>query len=73
MDTETVLKIIAMLEHEAEKIYWTEMKSNDDDLFPHSYHESVGAFMALSRFAEHLQEYIESQVNQVENEMNRGE
>ena len=76
MNTETVLKIIAMLEREAERIYWTDMKEsslNPDPVFPNAYYEHVGAMKALSDFADHLQEYIESQVDQVENEMNRGE
>jgi hypothetical protein len=74
MDTETVLKIIEMLivkitalnahmyEHDKAKY------KQDEDYFLTLAERNV-----LEDFRNHLQEYIESQVNQVENEMNRGE
>jgi hypothetical protein len=66
MDTETVLKTIAMLNHRIQ------MFENITSSMPNSpYH--MGILKAYSDFREHLQSYIESQVNQVENEMNRGE
>lgn len=71
MDTDTVLKIIAMLEREAERIYWTDMKTSllgPDPAFPNAYHEHVGAFKALAEFADHLQKYIDAQLNALESQ-----
>lgn len=61
MDTGTVLKIIEMLDARIERVR------------PHSAKIGVTAVGALEDFKNHLQVYIKSQVNQVENEMNRGE
>lgn len=69
MDTETVLKIIAMLEGDA-KSYIEHLDSTNDPFetgYIKGYHD------ALTKHAHMLQDYIEHQVNQVENEMNRGE
>jgi len=66
MDTDTVLKIIEMLDHR------TMMLENLTSGMPNSaYH--MGRLEALSDFSDTLQEYIHSLQNQVENEMNRGE
>jgi len=61
MDTGTVLEIIAMLDKRIEEIR------------PWSNTIGITAVGQLEDFRDYLQEYIESQVNQVENEMNRGE
>lgn len=81
MDTETVLKIIEMLDA---KIFDVTNDYCDLELFMISHDEP--AFLiskarerykvrkeALVDFSNHLQKYIDSEVNQVENEMNRGE
>jgi len=68
MDTETVLKIIEMINHDIAYINGTtEVTDPEKALFQY------GGVIALAGFRDHLQSYIESQVNQVENEMNRGE
>ena len=69
MDTGTVLEIIAMLEGDA-KSYIKHLDNTNDPWetgYIKGYHD------ALTKHAHMLQEFIESQVNQVENEMNRGE
>lgn len=65
MDTETVLKIIAMLDNRIKTVQEVWDTTGD--------HGALHAKYELGSFQHHLQEYIESQVNQVENEMNRGE
>lgn len=81
MDTGTVLKIIEMLD----KQIWDITYEHSDlqcfmiaDNYAAAEIKEAGALYkaekkALVDFRNHLQEYIESQVNQVENEMNRGE
>jgi len=66
MDTETVLKIIAMLNEDIDRV----TLNRADPLLKEWFR---GYKYSLQRFRNHLQSYIESQVNQVENEMNRGE
>ena len=66
MDTETVLKIIAMIDARIDTI-----KLNQPVPILNDWHN--GLVHGLQGFKEHLDNYIESQVNQVENEMNRGE
>jgi hypothetical protein len=65
MDTETVLKIIEKLDSRIKTVYdvWNE---TGGPVVLHRMYE-------LENFRYALQEYIESQVNQVENEMNRGD
>jgi hypothetical protein len=73
MDTETVLKIIEMLEQR--------LKHRDvtipEYLPTHQYDEviayAIGKRDGLNQLKNFLERCIESQVNQVENEMNRGE
>lgn len=81
MDTGTVLKIIEMLD----KQIWDITYEHSDlqcfmiaDNYAAAEIKEAGALYkaekkALVDFRNHLQAYIESQVNQVENEMNRGE
>lgn len=66
MDTGTVLEIIEMLEARIDTI-----KLNQPAPILSDWHN--GLVHGLQGFKEHLDKYIESQVNQVENEMNRGE
>ena len=61
MDIGTVIQIIEMLDARIEGVR------------PHSNKIGVTAVGALEDFRDYLQEYIESQVNQLENDMNRGE
>lgn len=81
MDTETVLKIIAMLDA---KIFDVTSDYCDLELFMISHDEP--AFLikqakeryqvrkkALVDFSNHLQKHIDSLQNQVENDMNRGD
>ena len=70
MDTGTVLEIIAMLEARIENIIKQEEihDARGDEMLWYS-----GGVDALIDLKNHLQKYIESQVNQVENNMNRGE
>jgi hypothetical protein len=69
MNTETVLQIIAMLEDDAKSM----IKHLDSTNDPFETGYIKGFHDALTKHAYMLQEYIELQVNQVENEMNRGE
>ena len=73
MDTETVEKIIEMLEHRLEHGDVT----IPEDIPTHQYDEVIAyamgkrdAFIQLKNF---LERCIDPQVSQVENEMNRGE
>lgn len=68
MDTGTVLKIIAMID--ARISYSTMNKKDSNDMMVLS---DLGAIQALKEFRDHLQDFIESEVSKVENEMNRGE
>jgi hypothetical protein len=75
MDTETVLKIIAMLDNRINNMYYGVMPelADNSDILPWQYENMSGAISGLMDFRDHLQSYIESQVNQVENEINKGE
>jgi hypothetical protein len=59
MDTETVLKIIAMLDTRIDHYY--QLSDMDDELF--------GEMWGLKSFRDHLQEFIETQVTQAENQL----
>ena len=59
MDTETVLKIIAMLDTRIE--HYNQLSGMDDELF--------GEMWGLKSFRDHLQEFIETQVNYAENQL----
>jgi len=61
MDTETVLKIIKAIENRLA------VKDLSDDLYTQGIREG------FTLVKNHLEVYVASQVNQVENEMNRGE
>lgn len=58
METGTVLQIIAMLDQRAE--YYRELASEHHDDMMH------GKYLAYSEFSEHLQSYIEAQLNAAE-------
>jgi hypothetical protein len=75
MDTETVLKIISMLDNRIDKMYYKDMPeiANNSEALPWEHDNIRGAISELMDFRDHLQSHIESQVDQVENEMNRGE
>lgn len=62
MDTETVLKIIETIEN---RLTFKDL-SDDSDY-------TQGMRHAFTQVKNYLEFFIESQVNQVENEMNRGE
>ena len=70
MDTGTVLEIIAMLEARIDKL---KNEFEITDLYGYQLDWIQGQIIGFKDFKNHLQEYIESQVNQVENNMNRGE
>jgi hypothetical protein len=66
MDTETVLQIIAMLDNNL-------ASTRDEDVklyysFSPEENRMLGRRNALENFRDHLQEYIESQVSQIEGE-----
>ena len=64
MDTATVLEIIRMLDTQMHNLEQAE------DIWPEEYQFGV---KQLSLFRDHLQEYIEYQVNQAENNLVNGE
>jgi hypothetical protein len=71
MDTETVLKVIAMLDNNL-------ASTRDEDVklyysFSPEENRMLGRRKALEDFRDTLQGFIEAQVNQVENDMNRGD
>lgn len=70
MDTDTVLKIIAMLDARIDEV---ENELETTDLLRYEAEWIQGQIIGFKDFKNHLQAYIESQVNQVENDMNRGE
>jgi hypothetical protein len=77
MDTRTVLFIIKMLDEKLD-ILNKDKKAIDASSYSVlskklSIERINGATNALERLSNQLQDFIESQVNQVENEMNRGE
>lgn len=60
MDTETVIQIIEMLDKRIKDKHENPLAQ-------------VSEYFELMLFRDYLQDYIGSQVNQVENDMNRGE
>ena len=62
MDTTTVLEIIKMLDVSINH-HHTEIEKEDA-----SCEGRIGAHDALSEFRDHLQSYIEAQVNAIENQ-----
>lgn len=70
MDTETVMTIIAMLDARIENIINQE---EIDDARGEEMLWYSGGVDALTALKNHLQGYIHSLQNQVENDMNRGE
>ena len=66
MNTETLIQVIEMLNARIDTI-----KLNQPVPIIKDWHN--GLVHGLEDFKEHLQEYIESQVNQVENAQNAGE
>jgi len=70
MDTNTVLKIIAMLDARIDEL---ENELETTDLHGYQLDWIQGQIIGFKDFKNHVQYYIESQVNQVENNMNRGE
>lgn len=75
MDTETVFKIIAMIDA---RIYNISPSIKDKTDFTDEFEATLnlgrkGQRLALRELKEHLQEYIELQVAQVEHAMNQGE
>jgi hypothetical protein len=69
MDIQTVLQIISMLEGDA-RSYIKHLDSTNDPFetgYIKGYHD------ALTKHAHMLQEYVELQVNQVENQLGAGE
>jgi len=74
MDTETVLKIIAMLDTRV-AILNAQMAEHDKAKYKQDedYFLTLAQRDVLEDFIDTLQEYIHSLQNAVENEMNRGE
>ena len=70
MDTDTVLKIIAMIDA---RIAECEDFKNSDALDDSQWRFVEGTQFGLQELSNHLQEYIHSLQNAVENDMNRGE
>jgi hypothetical protein len=70
MDTKTVLKVIAMLDQIIEGL---NKEFDNSDLYGDQLDWIQGQIIGFKEFKEHLQGFIESQVNQVENDMNRGD
>jgi hypothetical protein len=70
MDTETVLKIIAMLDARVNNL---QSELDNTDPYEHIQYGIEEQMLALRNFNDHLQKYMHSLQNQVENEMNRGE
>jgi hypothetical protein len=64
MDTETVLQIIKMLDT---RIYVLFMETGEETLEHNENRIFVAKLKILEDFKNHLQEYIELQVNQAEN------
>jgi len=67
MDTETVFKIIEMLD--ARVFNYELNKKDSDDMMVLS---DLGAIQALEEFKDHLQKYIDKQVSYAENELEGG-
>lgn len=70
MDTDTVLKIIEMLDSRKNELIGWHDASLDLDNYDNRYKHQM---QVLCDFKDHLQEYIHSLQNQVENDMNKGE
>lgn len=72
MDTNTVLKIIEMLDKRLEIIDQS-FEYDPDSEVSIDMGQQVGKQEALEELRDHLQEYIHSLQNAVENDMNRGD
>lgn len=77
MDTDTVLKVIEMLDANIEGLN-RDKKVIDASSYPAfskrlGLERIAGAKLAFELFSEYLQEHIHSLQNQVENDMNRGD
>jgi len=71
MDTQTVLDIIKMIDAQ---ISMNSRIIETDSTIPLKDAEALGEQnWALEQFRDHLQEYIEQQVNQAENNLNAGD
>lgn len=66
MDTTTVMQIIEMIDVHSSKAYDNINKAIASDKTPCPY--DVGTFEGLSRLSEHLQSFIEGQLNAAENQ-----
>jgi hypothetical protein len=64
MDTQTVLEIIEMLDN---KVKALRIEIDESPLQGADLEFEMGMMRGFKEFRDHLQEYIESQVNQVEN------
>lgn len=67
MDTETVLKIIAMIDNAIDA------RSKHEDLDVYEYEFSMGYIKGLKELNDHLNIFIETQINHVENGLAGGE
>lgn len=72
MDTGTVLKIINHINKQIDMINGYAL-NNKGGLTEVEAIRAIAGRNTLKQLRDYLQEYIESQVNQVENNMNRGE
>lgn len=63
MDTETVLKIIGMLDNSIK----SEFAHPDEQFYSNSYSYRLGRMDAYHELSQHLQSFIESQVSALEN------
>jgi hypothetical protein len=75
MDTTTVLQIISMLDTRINTIYHIDMPEiqSSDDALPWQYDNLSGACLELMNFRDHLQGFIEAEVNYAENALQGGE
>lgn len=70
MDIQTVMEIIAMLDTKIDEL---NKEFDNTDLYGDQLDWIQGQIIGFRDFRDHLQGFIESQVNQVENDMNGGQ
>jgi hypothetical protein len=68
MDTETVLQIINMLDTRIAVIEESFVYDPDSDVY-YDAGQQIGKQKALEEFRDHLQNYVEGQVNQAEDRL----
>ena len=71
MDTTTVLEIIKMIDSYSSAAYEKIEAAHKEGQEASAY--DIGVFDQMSSLSDHLQSFIEAQVNQAENNLNAGE